>query len=80
MIAPRSSLPHLGRDKVHRILRAEGLSRRPAYVTPDKAAGKFKEDALGFVHLDVKHLPINGSAVDPVPMGTGRVLPARSGR
>jgi transposase InsO family protein len=50
-------LPHLDRDNVHRILRAAGLSRRPAPATPEKAAAKFKEYELGFVHLDVKHLP-----------------------
>ncbi len=34
----RHFLPHLGRDNVYRILRAEGLSRRPAPATPVKAA------------------------------------------
>jgi transposase InsO family protein len=50
-------LPHLDRDNVYRILRAAGLSRRPAPATPGKAAAKFQEYELGFVHLDVKHLP-----------------------
>jgi transposase InsO family protein len=50
-------LPHLDRDNVYRILRAEGLSRRPAPATPERAAAKFKEYELGFVHMDVKHLP-----------------------
>src|SRR5919205_3589276 len=50
-------LPHLGRDNVYRILKAAGLSRRPAPTTPEKPAGKFKEYELGFVHMDVKHLP-----------------------
>ncbi len=50
-------LPHLGRDNVYRILRAEGLSRRPAPPAPERAAAKFREYELGFVHLDVKHLP-----------------------
>ena len=53
----RHFLPHLGRDDVYRILRAEGLNRRPARATPEKPAGKFKEYELGFVHVDVKHLP-----------------------
>ena len=53
----RHFLPHLGRDHVYRILRAEGLNRRPVRATPEKAAGKFKEHELGFVHVDVKHLP-----------------------
>ena len=50
-------LPHLDRDNVYRILKAEGLSRRPAPAAPERAAAKFKEYELGFVHLDVKHLP-----------------------
>jgi transposase InsO family protein len=50
-------LPHLNRDAVYRILRAEGLNRRPVRATPERPAGKFKEYELGFVHMDVKHLP-----------------------
>jgi transposase InsO family protein len=50
-------LPHLDRDNVYRILRAEGLSRRPAPAAPERAAAKFREHGLGFVHVDVKHLP-----------------------
>jgi transposase InsO family protein len=50
-------LPHLDRDNIYRILRAAGLSRRPAPATPERSMGKFKEYELGFVHLDVKHLP-----------------------
>jgi transposase InsO family protein len=50
-------LPHLDRDNVYRILKAAGLSRRPAAATPERAAAKFKEYELGFVHMDVKHLP-----------------------
>src|SRR3954449_4006456 len=53
----RHFLPHLGRDHVYRILKAEGLSRRPAPAAPERPAGKFKEYELGFVHVDVKHLP-----------------------
>jgi transposase InsO family protein len=53
----RHFLPHLGRDNVYRILKAAGLSRRPAPAAPERAAAKFKEYELGFVHLDVKHLP-----------------------
>ena len=50
-------LPHLDRDNVYRILRAAGLSRRPPPATPERAAAKFREYELGFVHVDVKHLP-----------------------
>ena len=50
-------LPHLNRDVVWRILKAEGLSRRPAPTAPERITAKFKEYELGFVHVDVKHLP-----------------------
>src|SRR4051794_13043696 len=50
-------LPHLGRDDVYRILKAAGLSRRPAPTKPESVTGKLKEYELGFVHVDVKHLP-----------------------
>jgi transposase InsO family protein len=50
-------LPHLNRDAVYRILRAEGLNRRPVRAAPERPAGAFKEYELGFVHMDVKHLP-----------------------
>ncbi len=50
-------LPHLDRDNVYRILRAAGLSRRPAAAAPRREAGTFGEYELGFVHVDVKHLP-----------------------
>jgi transposase len=52
-------LPHLNRDSVWRILRAEGLSRRrpPSSDKPRRGQGTFKEYDLGFVHLDIKHLP-----------------------
>ena len=50
-------LPHLNRDAVYRILRAEGLGRLPPASRPRRPAGSFKEYELGFVHVDVKHLP-----------------------
>ncbi|HEX8373896.1 MAG TPA: IS481 family transposase, partial [Geminicoccaceae bacterium] len=53
----RHFLPHLDRDNVYRILKAEGLSRRPAAAAPRREAGTFGEYELGFVHTDVKHLP-----------------------
>jgi transposase InsO family protein len=53
----RHFLPHLNRDAVYRILKAGGLNRRPAPAVPERAAAKFKEYELGFVHVDVKHLP-----------------------
>jgi transposase InsO family protein len=52
-------LPHLNRDSVWRILRAEGLNRRPppASDRPRRGQGRFKDYDLGFVHIDIKHLP-----------------------
>jgi transposase InsO family protein len=50
-------LPHLNRDSIYRILRAEGLGRLPAASRPRRDSGTSKDDDLGFVHMDVKHLP-----------------------
>ncbi|MFC0386803.1 DDE-type integrase/transposase/recombinase [Muricoccus vinaceus] len=52
-------LPHLNRDSIWRILRAEGLSRRrpPASDRPVRGKGTFRDYDLGFVHIDIKHLP-----------------------
>jgi transposase InsO family protein len=50
-------LPHLNRDAVYRILRAEGLGRLPPASRPRRPTGSFKDYELGFVHVDVKHLP-----------------------
>src|ERR687885_451309 len=52
-------LPHLNRDSVWRILRAEGLSRRPLPSSdrPKRGQGRFRDYDLGFVHIDIKHLP-----------------------
>ena len=52
-------LPHLNRDSVWRILKAEGLNRREK-PTPDRSAkgqGTFRDYDLGFIHIDIKHLP-----------------------
>jgi transposase InsO family protein/transposase-like protein len=55
----RHFLPHLNRDSVYRVLKAEGLNRRPAKPTslPAKGQGRFRDYDLGFVHIDIKHLP-----------------------
>src|SRR3712207_2933212 len=50
-------LPPLNRDAVYRILKAEGLGRLPAPSRSSKPVGTFKDDDLGFVHVDIKHLP-----------------------
>src|SRR3712207_4311671 len=50
-------LPHLNRHAVYRILKAEGLGRLPPASRPRKPDGTFRDYDLGFVHVDVKHLP-----------------------
>jgi transposase InsO family protein len=50
-------LPHLNRDAVYRILKAEGLNRLPPAERTRKPHSAFKESEVGFVHMDVKHLP-----------------------
>jgi transposase InsO family protein len=50
-------LPHLNRDAVYRILKAEGLNRLPPAERTRKPHNAFKEYEVGFVHMDVKHLP-----------------------
>src|SRR5215210_5983117 len=50
-------LPHLNRDAVYRILKAEGLGRLPPAQQRQRRSGTFKEYDLGFVHIDIKHLP-----------------------
>ena len=50
-------LPHLNRDAVYRILKAEGLGRLPPAQPRQRRSGTFKDYDLGFVHVDVKHLP-----------------------
>src|SRR3990170_3231351 len=50
-------LPHLNRDAVYRILKAEGLNRLPVQSRSRKPHGTFKDYDLGFIHIDIKHLP-----------------------
>jgi transposase InsO family protein len=50
-------LPHLNRDAVYRILKAEGLGRLPPAGRSRRSHSSFKAYDLGFVHVDVKHLP-----------------------
>jgi transposase InsO family protein len=52
-------LPHLNRHSIWRILRAEGLNRRrpPTPDRPKRGDGKFRDYDLGFIHIDIKHLP-----------------------
>jgi transposase len=50
-------LPHLNRHAIYRILKAEGLGRLSPASRSRKPDGTFKTYDLGFVHVDVKHLP-----------------------
>ena len=50
-------LPHLNRDAVYRILKAEGLNRLPPAHQRQRESGTFQDYDLGFVHMDIKHLP-----------------------
>jgi transposase len=50
-------LPHLNRDAVYRILKAEGLGRLPPAHQRRRESGTFKDYDVGFIHLDIKHLP-----------------------
>src|SRR5215204_4616423 len=50
-------LPHLNRDAVYRILKAESLNRLPPSARSRKPHGVVKNYELGFVHRDVKHRP-----------------------
>ena len=55
----RHFLPHLGRDAIYRILKAEGLECLPVHpaIAPKKGIKRSKEYGLGFLHIDIKHLP-----------------------
>ena len=50
-------LPHLNRDSIWRILKSEGLSRRRPATRPVRGTGTFRDYDLGFIHIDIKHLP-----------------------
>ena len=50
-------LPHLNRHAIYRILKAEGLGRLPPANCARRSHSRFKDYDLGFVHMDVKHLP-----------------------
>jgi transposase InsO family protein len=52
-------LPHLNRHSIWRILKAEGLNRRPVVTSerPVRGKGIFRDYDLGFIHIDIKPLP-----------------------
>lgn len=45
----------LSRDAVYRCLRRNGMGRRPR--SPKPSVGTFEAAPVGFIHIDVKHLP-----------------------
>ena len=45
----------LSRSAIHRCLKRHGISRRPKAAKP--AVGAFETAGVGFIHVDVKHLP-----------------------
>lgn len=45
----------ISRSAVHRCLRRHGLNRRPRAAAPP--VGVFEQTGIGFVHIDLKHLP-----------------------
>ena len=49
--------PHLNRDPVYGIIKAEGLNRLLPSEKVRKPHGSFKDYDVGFIHGDVKHLP-----------------------
>jgi hypothetical protein len=49
--------PHRNGDAVSRILTAESLSRLLPAHQYKRRSGKFKDNDLGFVQMDIKHLP-----------------------
>lgn len=47
--------PDLSRSATHRCLQRHGISNRPK--SPKPPVGSFEEAPIGFVHIDLKHLP-----------------------
>jgi transposase InsO family protein len=47
--------PKLSRSAIHRCLQRHGISQRPKPEKPK--VGRFEQAAIGFVHIDLKHLP-----------------------
>jgi transposase-like protein len=51
----RCANPKLSRSAIHRCLVRHGLNRRPKPERP--AVGVFEQATIGFIHIDLKHLP-----------------------
>ena len=51
----RCANPKLSRSAIHRCLQRHGISSRPKPAKP--SSGRFEEAPIGFIHIDLKHLP-----------------------
>ena len=47
--------PDLSRSATHRCLQRHGISSRPKPAKP--SSGRFEDAPIGFIHIDLKHLP-----------------------
>jgi transposase len=47
--------PDLSRSATHRCLQRHGISNRPKPAKP--ISGRFEDAPIGFIHIDLKHLP-----------------------
>jgi transposase len=54
-VMKRCCNPKLSRSAVYRCLKRHGLNRQPKPEKP--AIGSFEQATVGFIHIDVKHLP-----------------------
>jgi IS30 family transposase len=54
-VMQRCIRPTLSRSAIHRCLQRHGISRRPKSDKPK--AGIFEQATVGFIHIDLKHLP-----------------------
>ncbi|WP_191060903.1 DDE-type integrase/transposase/recombinase [Geminicoccus harenae] len=55
LVMRRCVRPSLSRSAIHRCLVRHALNRRPASANPP--AGRFADAPIGFIHVDLKHLP-----------------------
>lgn len=54
-VMQRCRNPNLSRSAIHRCLQRHGISSRPPTAKPLR--GRFQETPVGFIHIDLKHLP-----------------------
>lgn len=56
LYALQESIPHLTRSSLHRCLKRHEISRLPDLSQESKPKKKFKEDPIGFFHVDITEL------------------------